>query len=108
VQLTALDCLLALMVDCAEVQHEFHAHKGLKVVVELLKTKSTRAEVRHKCAALLLFLTRYFAEREENTQRVQALLGDKLTLALTQSAQLTNRTQDDKFDVFLKQLDQVR
>lgn len=108
VQLSALDALLALMVDCAEVQLEFHAHKGLKVLVELLKLGTVRSEVRHKLVAVLLFMTRYFAEREDNQQRVQTLLGDKLTSALLQSAQLTNRSQDEKFDAFLKQLDHAR
>ncbi len=109
VQLAALDCLLALMVDCNEVQNEFHAHKGLKTLVDLLKLKTVRNEVRHKIAAVLLFMTRYFNEqREENKQRVQSLLGDKLTSALMQAVQLTNRTQDEKFEVFIKQLDQAR
>jgi hypothetical protein len=109
VQLSALETLLALMVDCVEVQNEFHAHKGLKTLIDLLKLKTVRSEVRHKIAAVLLFMTRYFNEqREENKQRVQTLLGEKLTSALLQSAQLTNRSQDEKFEVFIKQLDQAR
>lgn len=109
VQLSALDTLLAVMVDCVEVQNVFHAQQGLKTLIEQLKHKSARSEVRHKCAAVLLFMTRYFNEqREENKQRVQGLLGEKLTSALLQSAQLTNRSQDEKFEVFIKQLDQAR
>jgi hypothetical protein len=110
VQLSALETLLALMVDCVEVQNEFHAHKGLKTLIDLLKLKTVRSEVRHKIAAVLLFhdalLQTNSARR--NKQRVQTLLGEKLTSALLQSAQLTNRSQDEKFEVFIKQLDQAR
>jgi len=109
VQLSALDTLLALMVDAEEVQQLFHAQQGLKALIELLKHKSTRSEVRHKLSAVLLFMIRYFTElREENKQRVQSLLGEKLTNALLQSVQLTNSSTEERFDAFIKQLDQAR